>query len=249
MIRFFLPALVVLFAGCCQKPGATTWTNPFDANSRIAPPPTGSAVPNGAAPYYQPPAGGQLTPLSQNVPSVQGDPKSEPTPALATAENRPTTSGTGFREVSTSGTKANHAQLASHSEPTNATDSGRTFAGSAARDISTLPPAKLPRREGAVSEPRRPVGESRTNFAYRPDYSTLQGRLEYSPTTGQWKLRYIPIDGNTDRFGGSVVLVDSERLADFEDGDFVVVEGELGSDDQDNIGFAPAYHLNTIRRL
>ena len=52
-----------------------------------------------------------------------------------------------------------------------------------------------------------------------------------------------------DSFGGSVVLVDNARLADFQDGDFVTVDGELGRDGQDTVGFAPAYHLNGIRRL
>ena len=93
------------------------------------------------------------------------------------------------------------------------------------------------------------MGESRTNFGYKSDYSTLQGRLEYSASTDQWKLRYIPIDGKTDRFGGSVVLVEKDRMTDFEDGDFVTVDGELGRDGRDTVGYAPAYHLGGIRRL
>ena len=243
MVRLVVPSLIVLLAGCCHnQPMATTWTNPFDANSRIAPPPTGTAVPSPTTPYYQPPVGGQP------APGIQGNVNREPTPALAKTTSGSSSSATGFREVTTS---SSDARLVSHNEPTksirvadSASTTSRTapttFGSGATRPVATLPPA---------SQPRRSAGASRTNFGYRPDYSKIEGRLEYSPSSNQWKLRYIPIDGKTDRFGGSVVLVDTARMRDFEDGDFVSVDGEVGRDGQDTVGYAPAYHLDTIRRL
>jgi hypothetical protein len=266
MIRYLLPSIVVLLAGCCHQPGATSWNNPFDSSSRIAPPPTGNAVPQPTTPYYQPPPPINAQPIPQPVPSLQSRAASQPSPTIAKTS---TTTGTGFREVTTSGSTSSDMRLVSLHEPSKpataqpirvvepsrptlartAVSSTTTFASGAPRDIVTLPPAKAPAPKVTASTPRRTVGESRTNFGYRPDYSMLQGRLEYSISSAQWKLRYIPIDGKTDRFGGSVVLVDNERMGDFEDGDFVAIDGELGRDGQDAVGYAPAYHLDTIRRL
>jgi hypothetical protein len=92
-----------------------------------------------------------------------------------------------------------------------------------------------------------PSGGSR-QFGYDPEYRSLQGRLEFSESESRWKLRYIPIDGQTDKYGGSVVLSDSPQLDGFEPGDFVTVEGTVGKKDPRSRGFAPNYQLDRILR-
>jgi len=102
----------------------------------------------------------------------------------------------------------------------------------------------IPGGEGVDSFSPRP------RYAYDPDYRWLKGRLEYSHIDRRWKLRYIPIDGTTDQFGGSVVLSNPSLLSGYERGEFVEVHGALGNaaDDNDR-GYAPEYEIRQIRRL
>jgi hypothetical protein len=83
-------------------------------------------------------------------------------------------------------------------------------------------------------------------YAFSPDYGWLRGRLEYSQTVRQWKLRYIPIDGQTDQYGGSVKLPTSEALASFKPGDMVAVRGSLATEAAPTGSFAPLYVLAHI---
>ncbi len=87
-----------------------------------------------------------------------------------------------------------------------------------------------------------------SSYGHDPDYAWLRGKLEYSEIDRRWKLRYIPIDGKTDRFGGSVVLPDPAVLAGCERGDFVEVRGKLGDRDPKK-GYAPTYEAAEIKRL
>jgi hypothetical protein len=97
---------------------------------------------------------------------------------------------------------------------------------------------------------REEVAESVEPSGYdsAPDYSWLSGRLEYSQTSRQWKLRYIPIDGQTDQYGGSVKLVTTPALSSFNPGDMVKVRGALASGSTTD-GFAPLYQLAHIEPL
>jgi hypothetical protein len=104
-----------------------------------------------------------------------------------------------------------------------------------------------------ASEPRKgatvasAVGQE-SAYAFAPDYTSLSGRLEYSHSLRQWKLRYIPIDGQTDSYGGSVVLGDSADLAAFKPGDQVSVRGSLAGGPSAG-GFSPRYRLDRVERL
>ena len=97
----------------------------------------------------------------------------------------------------------------------------------------------------ARSKRRDPLGD----YGYSTDYRRLRGRLEYLEKEQCWKLRYIPIDGVTDQYGGSVVLDQSGALAGFRRGDLVEVRGELGNRALDGKDFAPAYQVAEIRAL
>jgi hypothetical protein len=88
-----------------------------------------------------------------------------------------------------------------------------------------------------------------SGYAYAPDYRTLRGRLEYSQSLQRWKLRYIPINGQTDAFGGSVVLGDFPALASHKPGDMVAVRGMLAGGNTAHDGFSPRYELETIEPL
>ena len=81
----------------------------------------------------------------------------------------------------------------------------------------------------AAIEPVSAAAAESADYAFAPDYAWLRGRLEYSQSLAQWKLRYIPIDGKTDQFGGSVVLPNSPALEAFKPGDRVAVRGSLAA--------------------
>jgi len=85
-------------------------------------------------------------------------------------------------------------------------------------------------------------------FGYDPQYRWLKGKLEYSQATQTWRLRYIPPDGATDNFGGSVVLSDASRLGGLKPGDLVYAEGTPGTAGTTTGSFAPIYTLQRIAK-
>ena len=88
-----------------------------------------------------------------------------------------------------------------------------------------------------------------SNYSHDATYEKLRGRLEYSQLDRRWKLRYIPIDSETDQYGGSVILPDPTVLHGCERGDFVEVEGRLSRQNSTKKGFAPEYKVTKVKRL
>jgi hypothetical protein len=84
-------------------------------------------------------------------------------------------------------------------------------------------------------------------YGYDPAYGWLHGRLEYSASQRVWKVRYIPIDGATDQFGGSVVLADGVQTQGLKVGDFVTAEGRVVAASQSSRGFSPRYEVVSIK--
>jgi len=85
-------------------------------------------------------------------------------------------------------------------------------------------------------------------YGHAADYSWVRGKLEHSQIDGRWKLRYIPIDGQTDEYGGSVVVSDPAVLSGCERGEHLELRGEVaGSGAED--GFAPLYEVAEVERL
>jgi hypothetical protein len=144
---------------------------------------------------------------------------------------------------------------------------GRLPAADNAIDIMDLPPARTAanglqasRRVALASYEESgpaPTSASETKFhpassngegryAFDRAYLWLKGQLEYSLVDRRWKLRYIPIDGDTDSYGGSVVL-EGEIPAEFQPGDFIVVRGALSGDAAPG-HFAPNYRFDSISR-
>ncbi len=96
-----------------------------------------------------------------------------------------------------------------------------------------------------------PTPHTAEMYGHHDQYLWLRGRIEYSSIDKRWKLRYIPLDaaeGRIDNYGGSVVLVETEKLSAFESGDFVMVRGRVGEQSTSK-GFAPLYHVEQVSPL
>lgn len=86
-------------------------------------------------------------------------------------------------------------------------------------------------------------------YGYESDYRSIKGKLEYLQSTQQWKLRYIPIDGETDEFGGSVLIDNPEALAGLEPGAFVTLYGQITHEPVNAKSFAPLYLVERVAQL
>jgi hypothetical protein len=126
----------------------------------------------------------------------------------------------------------------------------RLAAADDAVDIMDLPPARSQAQGSRVAQrvaSAPSIPQETERYGYAPDYRTLRGQLEYSLAERRWKLRYIPIDGDTDSHGGSVVLIDNPP-SEFQAGDFVTIKGDLTGDTA--VGeFAPKYQVSKIAPL
>lgn len=99
----------------------------------------------------------------------------------------------------------------------------------------TKPPRDLP-----ASPPiRRQVPET---YGHAADYTWLQGVVD-KHYQGQFGLRYCE-PSVEDRWGGKVTLADDPRLAQFHDGDQILVEGEVV---QDKAALDAWHHYPTYR--
>jgi hypothetical protein len=81
-------------------------------------------------------------------------------------------------------------------------------------------------------------------FAHAPDYSWLSGQAEKSHILGAWRLRYASVD-ETDRFGGSVTLVESAHVSYLRDGEYIRVQGHLVNPEDQRP--APAYRIESFK--
>ncbi|MBI2825166.1 MAG: hypothetical protein HYX69_10810 [Planctomycetia bacterium] len=101
----------------------------------------------------------------------------------------------------------------------------------------------------ARAAPKAAAADQGATYGYGGNYAWLEGRLEYATATRRWKLRYIPIDGPTDRFGGSVVLAETPALAGYRSGDFVSIKGQLDGRAIPQGTYAPLYQVSEVHRL
>ncbi len=62
-------------------------------------------------------------------------------------------------------------------------------------------------------------------------------------------LRYIPIDGLTDRYGGSVVLAPTQQLAGLRPGSFRCGQGQVDTSTAPQGTYSPIYRVASIQRL
>jgi len=122
----------------------------------------------------------------------------------------------------------------------------------ASHESSILVPSRSNQASITTTAVTGPAASSdhEARYGRAPDYSRLKGKLEYSAARKQWKLRYIPVDaaGQSDEFGGSVVLAGLGDMSQFHDGDFVTVEGKIGERAGDAKDFAPDYQVRRIQK-
>ena len=186
-------------------------------------------------------AGAMLASREPIVRTIQPGPRAPAGPAAAgLATQRPGSAGNEPRRFAPSGQTINIMDL-----PEPGSSRGVRSASNGAQGAIRL--------VSATEEIRSTPGDSfapRAQFSHDPDYRRLRGRLEYSDIDRKWKLRYIPIDGTTDEFGGSVVLPDASLLSGYERGQFVEVRGTLGAapEDEDR-GYAPEYQVRELKLL
>ena len=140
------------------------------------------------------------------------------------------------------------ASLIDTTEPTGQTAT-LARAGSTPTVVQTSwnePASATPASPGRHLRAGNPAARASQAYAYDPSYGWLRGRLEYSASQRQWKLRYIPIDGATDQFGGSVVLADGAATQGLRVGDFVTAQGRVVGASQPGRGFSPSYEVASI---
>ena len=264
-------AMVVLFLvgmllGCRST---ASGTDPFMRQTMIPPPATGSySRPGaGAQPYY-----GSLSPDADTATASVAQAESRPPrlrPVPFHPANGPTTpddattrsvvirrqndaGSTTSSDVSTAG----YTDIAALPEARQGATSGSVRQTSFHNETGAASGSHLvwqspgDRAQGsAVAPASYEASEGASRYGFADDYHWLRGRLEYSESHKQWKLRYIPIDGMTDTFGGSVVLENGDALSNYQHGDFVEVEGTLGDESEDVKDFAPRYALQNVRTL
>jgi len=97
---------------------------------------------------------------------------------------------------------------------------------------------------GIRRAPRGPVREASDRFGFAPGYEWLRGQLQLSSATGQWTLRYVPIQGSVDPFGGNLTIANPQVLSNLQPGDFVLLRGRL---DGTEVG-APIYTVSVVQR-
>lgn len=114
---------------------------------------------------------------------------------------------------------------------------------------ASRPATETAARSRVSASPRPGVTSPALRYGHDPAYAWLRGRLEYSDIAKRWKLRYIPIDGQIDQYGGSVVLGDTSLLSGLERGDCVEVHGKLLPNAKGDWGYAPVYEVAQIKPL
>jgi hypothetical protein len=260
----------VVVPGTGYAPPAGSYNQGNAGGSIYATPPAGNqgygAVPNATAPYSAPGYGAPATQTpTYPTPRTQTPPYTYPAPAQQPGSgsiynNRQSSFdrsvGAPTRASTTSGTMTVARSGADG-------DSGSRTAAptAAAQDGTQIDTRQIvqasyanPAAEAPQVQPRRstrgngPVDRGET-YGFEPNYAWLHGKLEYSQVQGQWKLRYIPLDGETDRYGGSVVLAGEAPLAGHKPGEFVSVTGAIVQQAGGQEGFAPTYRVDQIVRL
>jgi hypothetical protein len=226
-----------------NNPGITT---PATRYSTPTPKPNAGGAPvKSANPGERPPA---ATSASRSIPSSGFQVNNNPTRGLPATTASTRSTATGTRAASTQ--PAKDITTLPDARPASKTPASRESGG-------FRPPGSVTRAsfDEDVSEttstkrtPRRETIGSPGAYDQDKNYRWLKGRLEYSRTDDRWKLRYIPIDGETDEFGGSVVLLGSRLLEGYKPGEYVTIYGTLGETDARGVGYAPTYQLDRVQR-
>ncbi|MDH3717456.1 MAG: hypothetical protein OES79_04985 [Planctomycetota bacterium] len=188
------------------------------------------------------PATGRLRPVSSSF--LASDPGGSAVRASAELSDAGNVARTEYRE---STSRLNWQQPGAST----ATSARTVTSGS----LTRVELAQLPRNASrgdqvtAATASASPAAAPVARYGFSHDYRWLKGQLEYSAAQQQWKLRYIPIDGQTDRFGGSVVLESVPELSNFRNGDFIQVQGVAQGQNATASPNGTAYRITRLARL
>lgn len=258
-----------LVAAGCKAPAPSI--DPFFGRSTVPPPALGGAAPPPAdnAYYSAAPAGasaGSGGTAAQPVARRQSDDTPErvaPRPAArslrsANPDEAPPRETTRQADSSTAGHRLTGTRRGTAQDAESEAAAPARFAAQGPlRGIDPPADTDSVQQAGFVELPARGASEVRRGgdrayaagslrYDRAEDYSWLSGRLEYSPTGDQWKLRYIPIDGATDDYGGSVIVADEAAVRDYRSGSFVTVYGQVEGRNADARVFAPYYRVQSV---
>jgi hypothetical protein len=234
-----------------NAPASGGWY-PANPNTAGGPTPESSVYKSAASPNLQPltdtATGGRLAHAATDVPGGGNVPGQENLQPIAQLQQAPVAQPlrdprgvSGVQPVSFQA-PADDPNKVSHSAYAREQAGGNTAGGASQyRPGSTAAGAT-----GAVA--KGPTDRGAT-YGFDGNYAWLHGQLEYSAATKVWKLRYVPIDGPTDRFGGSVVLADSDLLAGHKAGEFVAVKGQLDGRPGPQGSFSPLYRVSEVQSL
>jgi hypothetical protein len=73
-------------------------------------------------------------------------------------------------------------------------------------------------------------------FSHSPDYSWVQGELQYLHTRNAWRVRYASVD-EEDNFGGGMTLIETGPMDHYKDGQLVRIEGRPDHPDAKDASF------------
>lgn len=248
---------------------STPVANPNPTNPRYLPanatPASSPHMPSGhgAPPVYQPPGSAPSTPPANSpvAPAMNWQPagRTSATPPATQASFTSPADGQPIRIAPPTGAAASpwtNSAAMSTTVPGGAVSSGTlnqnlhatspphlvplsTVTGSTASGATGARPASFTTPSAAAA--------TSGAYGYDPQYRWLKGKLEYSQSSRQWRLRYIPAENATDAYGGSVILADAGKLSGFQEGQFVQVHGALGPTGADQHSYAPLYHVGQIQ--
>ncbi len=90
--------------------------------------------------------------------------------------------------------------------------------------------------------------EDPARFGFDGSYATLRGQLQYYPQTGYWGVRYIPLQGTPDHYGGVAVISNPEILGGLQPGEFLLIQGFMEPHDNGDGTFVPSDTVQGIQR-
>jgi hypothetical protein len=147
--------------------------------------------------------------------------------------------GRGGEEVAQAGREFNPRPLAGRSHRT-LVDSDRSSENT--RDSSW---DSLDSTTSARSPARPAVGKP---LDHAPDYSWVQGKLEYTNLGGgAWRVRYAPLSAD-DEHGGCVILQSLPNPPQFRVGDIVYLEGSIVEPNTRGPLPNPVYQVDLMKR-
>ena len=234
----------LLLAGCY---GPQYQFDPFLGRTRVIPPGTGQVAPGAIQPYYQ--GSPMPAPGSSIAPPY--------TPSPAPPAGSVPYNNSGFPPIQNGASnspaiRTNRGVVNLDSQAQTAWSRPRGPWTSDGRVVSRPQPIEeqIAVQQASYESPspaKVALNRPPAKYGYDTDYGSLQGRLEYLESQQQWKLRYIPIDGDTDRYGGSVIIADTSALADYQPGDFVTVQGTIDKPSGTSRSFAPTYRVASVK--